>query len=364
MQMPLIDETNYAGEMRDTVLPALARCCDEGWMEPAEAADLQPAPSPGKLHYRCYDATKFAALNIDGVVARLRGTVVVSHGFTEFATRYSEMIWYFLCQGYSVCVLEHRGHGYSPRDINDPALVWIDDYRRYAADLAQFTQTVGREYAGDRPLGLFSHSMGGGIGAIAMERHPSLFDKAVLSSPMLAPQTGMAMWLTGPLMAVACGVGLGKHVALGHGSFPVEFNMQGEEDASEVRMRWCYDQRLADKHYYTYSPTYGWVREAVKLSREALKPSSCERLETPTLLCQAGKDIWVLNEAENRFARQVADAGGDLRLVRCDDSVHSLFTMPNRVLAPYLDTLFDFLDDSADGLAFADLGAVDTAERP
>ena len=46
--------------------------------------------------------------------------VVISYGFTENARKYSELIWYFLLDGYSVCVLEHRGHGYSVRDVDDP----------------------------------------------------------------------------------------------------------------------------------------------------------------------------------------------------------------------------------------------------
>ena len=33
--------------------------------------------------------------------------------------------------------------------------------------------------------------MGGGIGAAVMEHYPSLFDKAVLSAPMIAPVVGM-----------------------------------------------------------------------------------------------------------------------------------------------------------------------------
>ena len=46
-----------------------------------------------------------------GVVARL-----FEAGFTEFAEKYDELVWYFLLAGYSVCVLEHRGHGKSARN--------------------------------------------------------------------------------------------------------------------------------------------------------------------------------------------------------------------------------------------------------
>ena len=112
-------------------------------------------------------------LREDGASGIFRGVVVISHGFTEFARKYSEMAWYFLLSGYSVCILEHRGHGHSAHDVSNPSLVWIDDWRRYVADFAAFADTVGREYACGEPLNLYCHSMGGGIGAAVMEHYPS-----------------------------------------------------------------------------------------------------------------------------------------------------------------------------------------------
>ncbi len=133
--MKLIDENRYADEMREMVLPALATCRSEGWMAPADDDGLPPLQRAGKLHYVCYDAAKFDRLGEDGAAATFRGAVVISHGFTEFAAKYAEMVWYFLLAGYSVCVFEHRGHGYSARDVDNSSLVWIDDWQRYVASV-------------------------------------------------------------------------------------------------------------------------------------------------------------------------------------------------------------------------------------
>lgn len=191
MTITLIDEARYDAEMDATVLPALQACMTEGWMEPAtvdwEGKALPKLERPGRLHYYRYDARTFDALREEGASGVFRGTIVISHGFTEFGRKYSEMVWYFLLAGYSVCVFEHRGHGHSAHDMSNPSLVWIDDWRRYVADFATFAQTVGREAADGGPMYLYCHSMGGGIGAAALERYPSLFDKAVLSAPMIAP---------------------------------------------------------------------------------------------------------------------------------------------------------------------------------
>lgn len=132
MTFTLIDEAHYDAEMDGKVLPALDACVTEGWMDPAtvdwNGDELPKLDEPGQLHYCCYDAHAFDALREDGASAAFRGAIVISHGFTEFARKYSEMAWYFLLAGYSVCILEHRGHGHSAHDVSNPSLVWIDDW--------------------------------------------------------------------------------------------------------------------------------------------------------------------------------------------------------------------------------------------
>lgn len=50
----------------------------------------------GQLHYLCYDSAKFDAIREQGATAIFRGAIVISHGFTEFAEKYDELVWYFL----------------------------------------------------------------------------------------------------------------------------------------------------------------------------------------------------------------------------------------------------------------------------
>ena len=226
----MIDENKYAETMTDVVLPALEQCRDEGWYDPSAAersAGIEPLSGimdtggrSGQLHYLCYDSAKFDAIREQGATATFRGAIVISHGFTEFAEKYDELVWYFLLAGYSVCVLEHRGHGKSSRDVENPCMVWIDDWRRYVADLAGFAETIGQQYAAGMPLNLFCHSMGGGIGALVLEQYPTLFDKAVLSAPMIAPATGMPLGVARVLVGALCGLGFGKKRVFGRPTSP------------------------------------------------------------------------------------------------------------------------------------------------
>ena len=151
MTITLIDEARYDAEMDETVLPALRNCMAEGWMEPAvvdwDDNMLPKLEHPGRLHYYCYDEHKFDALREIGASGVFRGAVVISHGFTEFGRKYSEMVWYFLLAGYSVRGFAHRGPGHSTQDIRNPSLVWIDHCRRYEADFATLARDVGRDEA-------------------------------------------------------------------------------------------------------------------------------------------------------------------------------------------------------------------------
>ena len=117
MGRQLIDEEHFAQHMDTVVLPALERCSSDGWMEPAKLAGVDGiGPPKGTLHYICYDSAKFSELQVPGAIARFRGTVVISHGFTEFAGKYAEFIWYLLLEGYSVCeILTHHSQTHCRR---------------------------------------------------------------------------------------------------------------------------------------------------------------------------------------------------------------------------------------------------------
>ncbi|RBP99614.1 alpha/beta fold hydrolase [Bifidobacterium xylocopae] len=371
MELELIDEGRFERTMRDMVLPALEHCKREGWMRShapggvsegmghgAASAGLEPSASvaptasgfgaavspsdPNRLHYVCYEASAFDDLNLPGSQGRHRGVVIISHGFTEFAGKYDELAWYFLLAGYTVCIVEHWGHGLSGRGVDDPSLVWVDSYRRYVEDLATFCEEMATDYGGDQPICLYAHSMGGGIAASLLERHPTLIDRVVLSSPMIAPRTGLALGLAGALMHVACATGQGRRMVPGHHRFNPVFDPAFVGNASQARLRWIHGLRAADPAYQTSAASYRWVGQAIALSRELLRPALCERVEASALVFQAEPDTFVLPRPQNRFVDQVRTGGGAMSLVRVPQACHELYTMPNGTLGPYLARILDF----------------------
>ena len=127
----ILDEANFEQEMEQTVSPFLKQY---------EAESDLTAKDGKNLHYRTYWQPD------------TKGTIVILHGFTEFSKKYEEMIYYYLKKGYSVCIMEHRGHGDSEREIDNPCKVYIDSMDQYVDDLKEFMDQVVVPGSKEQPL--------------------------------------------------------------------------------------------------------------------------------------------------------------------------------------------------------------------
>lgn len=87
---------------------------------------------------------------------RPRGVVVISHGFTENAEKYKEIVYYFIKEHFHVYLPEHCGHGKSYRLVEDPSLVYVDSYHRYVEDLLFVARKAKAEACGLPARSLFS----------------------------------------------------------------------------------------------------------------------------------------------------------------------------------------------------------------
>ena len=101
--MKIIQENEYSDTMKNEVEPYLKVHCQDGYIPGAEDIYHEKNGIIGKIHVKRYLADD------------PKGVVVISHGFTEGAPKYEEMIYYFLQAGYHVYMPEHMGHGQSYR---------------------------------------------------------------------------------------------------------------------------------------------------------------------------------------------------------------------------------------------------------
>ena len=141
----IITEEKYNEELTRCVLPFIRLNFEDGYMKSADGT---------RIHYG-YVTTPVP-----------KAAIVISHGFTECMPKYYEMIYYFAKAGYSVYMVEHRGHGFSERSVSDMSMVTVNSFDDYVSDLDMFIREIVMKREGRRPLYLYGHSMGGAIAAL------------------------------------------------------------------------------------------------------------------------------------------------------------------------------------------------------
>ncbi|MCM1176113.1 MAG: alpha/beta hydrolase [Ruminococcus flavefaciens] len=320
MKELVLREKDYKETMDRVVLPYLKERQAQLWLERERGR---------KLYCMRYRAEQAA------------GVVLISHGFTESAEKYREVIYYFLKNGFHVYCMEHCGHGHSYRLVEDLSLVHIDRYERYVEDLLFVAGTARKENAG-LPLYLYAHSMGGGIGAAAAAREPGCFAKLVLTSPMIRPETAPVPWGLARLIAdICCFLGKEKEYVMGQKPYEGLELFAESASTSEVRFAYYQERRKAEPLYQINAPSYGWLRSAGRMNRY-LRSKGWKQISVPVLLFQAERDDFVSLQEQERFIRKLSGRGEAL-LVKTTGTKHEIYNADETVLEDYWERVFGFL---------------------
>lgn len=275
------------------------------------------------------------------------GTVVISHGFTETAEKYSEAICCFLKHRYHVYMPEHCGHGHSYRLVDDLSLVHVDRYERYVRDLLAVADTAKRDHP-ESPLFLFAHSMGGGIAAAALSVQPDLFEKAVLSSPMIRPLTGSVPWPAAKLLAnILCRMGKAEQYVPGGHAFDGKETFEDSAATSRERFAYYQKKRSAEPLYQMNAASCGWLNEMARLNR-FLMEEGWRRIKTPLYIFQAQNDTFVSRGEQDRFAEKIKRAGMTSVEKTCvAGTKHEIFCSGEQARRAYWEQVFYFLSKKA-----------------
>lgn len=266
-----------------------------------------------------------------------RKTVVISHGFTESIEKYHEAVYYFLRSGCRVWILEHRGHGHSPRAVQDPSLTHIRRFEEYTDDFALFMEEVLKDAPG-KPC-LYAHSMGCAIALLYMERHPDTFERAFLSSPMIVPESGgVPIPLARAVLRGALLFGRGKKRAFI--SAPYTGKEAFESSCKTCRERFDEYEAIkeATPEFHTTCSTYGWAYQSLRVRKMLMKKGAPEKVDTPILMALAGQDTTVSRPPQLALAA---------RLPHCtvktyEDAKHEIFGSGDETVFPYFDDLLQF----------------------
>ncbi len=241
-------ETDYAQTMEKTILPYNGARRNDGMFDGFDGK---------KLFMSLYTADD------------PKGTVVMVHGFTESSEKWQELIYSLLNRGYNVCAYDARGHGRSWRDERlggDLTLTHIDRFEDYVVDLGCFREKTVRD---DLPRILFCHSMGGAAGAMYLEKYKSDcgFDKAVLNSPMIAPNRGRYPMLAAKgLCDINILLGRGCSRSINSRPYPGYEVFEDSAASGKARFDWYEKIKSSTPEFQNYCSTYKLTAEFLKVT--------------------------------------------------------------------------------------------------
>ncbi len=268
-----------------------------------------------------------------------KGTVLVIHGFTETALKFSELIYSLLQNGYNVVAYDQRGHGRSWRSeiVKDNTLVHVDHFSDYVRDMEIIVDTVIAKLP--KPWLLFSHSMGGAVSGLYLEKHPDTFSRAAFCSPMIQANTGISTIVVKLLCHGAKLIGKGGSRVFISKPYTQKETFEESVATGRERFEWYENIRFITKEYQTNGPSYSWTLESVRVTARLLAPGAPERIACSVRLYTAELDNTVMPDPQKQFISRIKN--GSHVIVK--GAKHEIYRSNDDVLFPWWHDVLTFL---------------------
>ena len=321
---PVLEEETYLAQMKELVDPYLDSLREKIYLPREETQ------------------TYYCEYYLLPEKERRRGSILISHGFTESCNKYHEMIYYFLQAGYCVLAVDHRGHGRSRKMVEEnvaEAPTHVEHFQQYVEDLDEVVrQVLLTRLPG--PYYLYAHSMGGCIGVTYLEKRPGVFTKAVLTAPMMEINRGGIPKKVAEMTAsLACALGKGKKFMTGQGNFSSQLDFEHSASTCEPRYRYYFEQQLQHPEFQNGGCSYGWAKEAFAACNLALEEEPCKKIWIPVLLFQAGQDGFVLPGGQDQLISQIPHG----QIISVPEAKHEIYLTDSETLGKYVGLILKFL---------------------
>ncbi len=327
-----IDFNNISGDfikakdlkknMKNMVEPYLETLKEDGYFEGCKKK---------KIYYKVF------------LLENPKANIFISHGHREFIERYNEIIYYFLKEGYSVFIMEHRGHGRSDHLGKDKSQIHVEKFNYYLDDIKIFIDKIVIKKTENKPLFLFAHSMGGGIGAGFLEKYPEIFKCAVLHAPMLKINTGnipsLAAYILSRIMKI-----LHKEMNYIPGQKPYSGQKKDHNKAADCieRYRYTYNNILENQLFQYGGSSINWYLESSRAIKKIIEKKNASKVKIPVLLMQPENDYYVIAQSHNKFAKYAENC----TLMRIKNSKHESMNENDHIAFPVFNAVFQFFNDN------------------
>lgn len=302
-------------------------------------------------------------------VKRPKGAVLILTGYSEFYTKYHEMIEGLNAQGLNVYAMDWPGQGNSGRLLQNRSIGHIDSFKTHHTALNDFLKILGDQYGIKKDnLTVFAHSMGGNIVLNHILQEDSKpFGGLVLSAPMISPNTHLGDWINQKHLFKGLKTILGEKPSFNpYDSYFEDYILRDllNFDAIPKRGRDGYMtrnimsscKRYAMLSYYVSmnphlkigDPSYNWLYEAAKESEKLMKKAQecsskkggCPLPPTTVVLSRGadsvGGDFAVDNRKSERVlsylgkgthvlhTEQLHHQNGHLNIMNLPDTLHQV----------------------------------------
>ena len=243
--------------------------------------------------------------------------IVISSGRTEATIKYKELIFDLCKNGYDVYINDHRGQGFSNRLTEYPQMGYIDQFQYYIDDLKTFYEHFVNVKSYQKKY-LLAHSMGGAIGITYVEQHPSDFDAACFSAPMLALDAYIK-----PLVKIL----RSKHPRYALGQKDFNDDVIGFEKnkvtGSKIRYQRNVDMYLQHPKAQLGGVSYQWLQESIDQFNYIF--SHIHHIKTPFLLLSPTKEQIVNPKGLQKFVKKATKQKLDFKFLEIIEAKHEVF---------------------------------------
>ena len=228
-----------------------------------------------------------------------RGTAIVCPGRTEPVEKHFEVIRDLQDRGFCVVAFDWPGQGLSFRMLKDPLAGYIDRFGRYIEALQRGLNIVEEKLA-EGPRVVLAHSMGGAIALEALRRQALDVDAAAFCAPMWGLKIAKVLH---PLVPVMCKLGFSQKIVRSHNHDETFEN----NIISNYEPRWRIQQDLNSKapDIALGEVTWGWVREAINISKTFAKPKALEHIHIPMMVASAEQEMLVDNKTHLSISSRI-----------------------------------------------------------